>query len=129
GFPKPSALERARSVALAARGGEQLLELLEAPDERVALGRERRDLPLAERVALVLLGDPRLELRLSLVKVLQLGLEARDALLGRKVADEQHIHDQQEKSEGRKHAGPGTSRGRPVSHGHGFYQHSDFAII
>ena len=102
---------------LGAHGGELLLELFQAPEQGVALGRQRRDLPLA---ALILLREPGLELRLSLVNVLQLGLETGDALLGREVADEQHVDDQQEKDEARQDEEPGNARVRPVRHGLGF---------
>jgi hypothetical protein len=64
-------------VALAAGRRQELLELLESPDQRVALGRERRDLALPEGVSLILLRDPRLQLRLALVEILELGFEGR----------------------------------------------------
>ena len=120
GFSENPGWAGLRSVPLGAHGGEELLELLQAPDERVTLGRERRELPLAEGVALILLRDPRLELRLPLVKVLQLGLEAGHALLGRKVADEQHVQDQQQKNDAGQYEEQGNPRGRTVSHGLGF---------
>lgn len=103
-----------------ARGRQLLLELLQTADQGVALGGERRDLALPERGALVLLCDPRLEVRLSLVEVLQLGLETGDALPGRQVADEEHVENEQDQDEARRDEEPGGSRVGPVRHGLGF---------
>jgi hypothetical protein len=108
------------SALLAAQGGELLFDLLETPKQGVALGGDRRELALVTRRPLILLGDPVLELGFPLVELFELGLEPGDALLGRKVADEQHVDDQQHEPDAREHEEPGNSRVRPVDHGLGF---------
>jgi hypothetical protein len=110
----------AGSALLATQRGELLFELLEAPDQRVALDGEGRQLALAAGVTLILLSDSVLELGLPLVELFELGLEPGEALLGRQVADEQNVKDQHQKRDAREHEEPGDSRIRPVDHGLGF---------
>jgi hypothetical protein len=107
-------------VGLFASGGQELLELLQATDQRVAFARQRGNLALAEGIPLILLGDPRLELRLALVEVLQLGLKTGDTLLGRHVTDEQHVQNEQEKDRARGDEEPGDPCVRAIGHGLGF---------
>jgi len=104
-------------VGLFASGGQELLDLLQATHQGVAL---RVELALAQGVPLILLGDPRLELRLALVEVLQLGLETGDTLLRRHVADEQHVQNEQEEDHARGDEEPGNPCVRAIGHGLGF---------
>jgi hypothetical protein len=106
-----------RLGSAATRGSELPLELFQPPEQSVPLARERGDLPVPP---LVLLGEPRLELGLALVEVLQLGLETRDALFGRQIADEEHVQREQQENDTRHHQEPGDPRIRPVRHGLGF---------
>ena len=78
-------------AALPARDGQLALDLLEPPREGVALRGRRRELALAQGVALLALRQLRLQLGLARVEPLQLALQPRDALLGRQVAGEERV--------------------------------------
>src|SRR5262249_21918762 len=71
-----------------------LLEFFQPSDQGVALASELGDLSVPEERPLLLLRDLRLKLRLALVEIFQLSLEARDALTGRQIADEEHVEDE-----------------------------------
>src|SRR5439155_26135012 len=70
-------------------------------------------------ISLVLLRDSRLQLRLALVEVPQLGLEAGGPLLGRQVADEEHVEDHQDEQGARGDEEPRDLAVRRVRHGLG----------
>src|SRR5262245_38839494 len=81
----------ASAVARRARGGQLALEVFEAARDRIALGRRRREQPIADGAPLLVLRGLRLQLRLARVQVLQLALEAGDALLGWQVRTEERV--------------------------------------
>ncbi len=65
-------------------------------------------------------GQARLQRDLPGIHLLELGLEARDALLGGKVVDEQDVEQQGEEQEARGHQHPRQPGARDVGHDRGF---------
>lgn len=110
------------ALAAALDRAQFLLQFLDAPGQRFALGGERRELLLAERVLLVLLHDTALELRLARVDVAQLRFESRDVLLRWDVRAEEHIQDETEQQHARRDERPRCSKVRSIRHDAGFYQ-------
>jgi hypothetical protein len=90
-----------RSAALTAGRRELSLDLLEPTRERVALRADGDELLLAYGVALLVLGEPRLQLRLPLIELPELELEAGDPLLGGQIACEEGVGEEQDQ----QHAG------------------------
>src|SRR5262249_6621305 len=117
------------SAALAAGGGQQLFELFQAPEQGVALDGDLGELPLTKGRPLILLDDLRLQLRLALVEVFQLGLEAGDALLGREIADKEDVEHEQQENGARGDEEPGKARDRRGGHPVWCYAKMNFSII
>src|SRR5262249_45681197 len=108
------------SAMLTAGGSQQLFELFQAPEQGVALDGDLGELPLTKGGPLILLCDLRLQLRLALVEVFQLRLEAGDALLRWQIADEEDVEHEQKQNGARGDEKPRNPRDRPVGHGLGF---------
>src|SRR5439155_27359482 len=96
------------------------LERLEALHQEVALGGERGELPLAQRISVVLLGELRLDLRLPPVERLQLLLEPAHLVLGGQVPHEEDVEEECREQHARRDEHPGERRARAIGHGLGF---------
>jgi hypothetical protein len=89
--------------------GQLALELLHALGQRVALGGDGLQLPIALRL-------PRIEVGFARIDFLELALEADDALLGGQVADEERVPKESGQDEAREDQQPRQPAFRSVGH-------------